>query len=186
MFRSWLLLLVLVAFAPSVQAADCPALLDQKVTTLIDQPSSLCQYQGKVVLVVNTASQCGFTPQYEGLEALYRRYKGRGLVVLGFPSNDFGEQEPGGSREIAQFCQLNYGVSFPMFSKSTVVGPMAMPLYRRLASSGGVAPKWNFHKYLIDRRGERVFSYDSEVEPLDRNFVQQIERLLAELVHKEI
>jgi glutathione peroxidase len=179
MWRILLCLLALLVIAPSVQASDCPVLLDQKVTTLMDQPASLCQDQGKVVLVVNTASHCGFTPQYEGLEALYRRYKSRGLVVLGFPSNDFGEQEPAGNKEIAQFCQLNFGVSFPMFSKSTVVGPRAMPLYIRLAGSGGAAPKWNFHKYLIDRRGDKVFSYDSEVEPLDRKFVQQIERLLA-------
>ena len=117
---------------PLALALDCPALLDQKVTTLMDQPASLCQYQGKVVLVVNTASQCGFTPQYEGLEALYRRYKDRGLVILGFPSNDFGQQEPGANKEIAQFCQVNYGVSFPMFSKSAVVGPKAIPLYSRL------------------------------------------------------
>ena len=176
-----MILFLLLAFAalPAAQAADCPVLLDQKVTTLIDQPASLCQYQGKVILVVNTASYCGFTPQYQGLEALYRRFKDRGLVVLGFPSNDFGEQEPGGNKDIAQFCQVNYGVSFPMFSKSAVIGPKAMSLYTRLASAGGGAPKWNFHKYLVDRRGEKVFSYDSEVEPLDRRFIQHIERLLA-------
>lgn len=179
MARTWLVLIALLAAAPLAQAADCPALLDQKVTTLVDQPASLCQYRGKVVVVVNTASNCGFTPQYEGLEALYRRYKDRGLVVLGFPSNDFGQQEPGGNKDIAQFCQVNYGVSFPMFSKTVVVGPKAMPLYSRLASAGGTAPKWNFHKYLIDRRGEKVLSYDSEVEPMDRRFIQQIERLLA-------
>ena len=179
MLRIGLILIGLLALAPTVQAADCPVLLDQKLTTLMDQPTSLCQYQGKVLLVVNTASQCGFTPQYEGLEALYRRFKGRGLVVLGFPSNEFGGQEPGRNGEIAQFCQLNYGVSFPMFSKSTVTGPRAMPFYTRLARSGGGAPKWNFHKYLIDRRGEKVLSYDSEVEPLDGKFVQQIEQLLA-------
>jgi glutathione peroxidase len=177
--KFWLMLLMVFAMTPVAKAADCSPLLDHKVTTLIDQPASLCQYQGKVVLVVNTASQCGFTPQYEGLEALYRRYKDRGLVVLGFPSNDFGGQEPGGNKEIAQFCQLNYGVSFPMFSKTNVVGPKAMPLYARLASAGGAAPKWNFHKYLVDRRGEKVFSYDTEVEPLDRRFIQHIERLLA-------
>ena len=179
MNRLMLFLALVIAALPAAQAADCSVLLDQKVTTLIDQPASLCQYQGKVVLVVNTASYCGFTPQYQGLEALYRRYKDRGLVVLGFPSNDFGEQEPGGNKDIAQFCQVNYGVSFPMFSKSTVVGPKAMPLYTRLAMAGGSPPKWNFHKYLVDRRGEKVFSYATEVEPLDRRFVQHIERLLA-------
>ena len=174
-----LLAMILAAWGPLALALDCPALLDQKVTTLMDQPASLCQYQGKVVLVVNTASQCGFTPQYEGLEALYRRYKDRGLVILGFPSNDFGQQEPGANKEIAQFCQVNYGVSFPMFSKSAVVGPKAIPLYSRLATGSGTTPKWNFHKYLVDRRGEKVFSYDSEVDPRDQKLVQHIERLLA-------
>jgi glutathione peroxidase len=157
----------------------CPTLLDQKVTTLLDEPASLCQYEGKVLLVVNTASQCGFTPQYEGLERLYRRYKDRGLVVLGFPSNDFGGQEPGKNTEIAQFCQLNYGVSFPMFSKTEVSGSRANAFYTQLGARSGSRPQWNFHKYLVDRRGERVAGFDSEIEPGDTRLVAAIEKLLA-------
>src|SRR5690348_11638488 len=114
-----LMLCILLAAAPLASAA-CPPLLDLKLPTLSEDAASLCRYEGKVLLVVNTASQCGYTPQYEGLEALYRRYKDRGLVVIGFPSNDFGAQEPGSNKEIASFCEVNYGVSFPMFAKSSV------------------------------------------------------------------
>jgi glutathione peroxidase len=160
-------------------AAACPALLDRTVATLLDEPRSLCEYSGKVVLVVNTASQCGYTPQYEGLEQLYRRYKDRGLVVLGFPANDFGGQEPGSSKEIAAFCQINYGVSFPMFAKTTVVGRDANPLYRDLAAATGQRPRWNFHKYLVDRKGAAVASFPSAVEPADPRITREIERLLA-------
>ena len=113
-----------LAVAPSAQAA-CPALLGGKMETLMQGDASLCQYSGKVLLVVNTASRCGFTPQYQGLERLYRRYKDRGLVVLGFPSNDFGAQEPGSAKDIAQFCEVNYGVSFPMFAKTQVAAGAA-------------------------------------------------------------
>jgi len=173
----------LVAFAlllvPLGAAAACPALLDHKVTTLLDQPASLCQYEGRVLVVVNTASQCGFTPQYEGLERLYRRYRDKGLVVLGFPSNDFGAQEPGSNAEIAQFCQVNYGVSFPMFSKTVVSGGRPNAFYAQLAQRSGSRPQWNFHKYLIDRSGERVLGFDSEVEPGDARLVSAIEKLLA-------
>jgi glutathione peroxidase len=173
-----LLFLMLAGLAASSGAA-CPALLDHKVATLLDETASLCQYQGKVVLVVNTASQCGFTPQYEGLERLYRRYRDRGLVVLGFPSNDFGGQEPGSNKEIAQFCQANYGVSFPMFSKTAVAGTRAHPFYAMLAARSGSRPGWNFHKYLIDRSGERVTAFQTEVEPSDRRLVAALEKLLA-------
>jgi glutathione peroxidase len=145
----------------------------------MDETVSLCQFKGKVVLIVNTASQCGFTPQYEGLEALYRRYKDRGLVVLGFPANDFGGQEPGSSKDIARFCQVNYGVSFPMFAKTAVVGPDANPLYRDLAAQSGKPPRWNFHKYLVDRNGAVVASFDSAISPRDARVTTQIERLLA-------
>ena len=118
----------------------CAPLLDHSFPELLTgKPTSLCQYSGKVVLVVNTASACGFTPQYEGLEALYKRYAARGLVVIGFPSNDFGGQEPGSNKEVAEFCQLNYGVSFPMFEKTTVSGPHANPLHAALAQRGGGA-----------------------------------------------
>jgi len=178
--RTIALLIVVVAALPFSAHAACPALLDTKMETLMHGDSSLCQYSGKVLLVVNTASQCGYTPQYQGLEKLYRRYKDRGLVVLGFPSNDFGGQEPGGAKEIAQFCEINYGVSFPMFAKTRVVSEGGNPLYDRLAKAAASRPKWNFHKYLVDRRGEKVLAFPSGVAPEDRRLVAEIERLLAQ------
>ena len=172
---------LLVLFAAHVHAADCPPLLDAALPTLSDDtPESICRYRGKVLLVVNTASQCGYTPQYEGLEKLYRRYKDRGLVVLGFPSNDFGGQEPGSSKEIAKFCEVNYGVSFPMFTKTSVVKGSANPFYERLAQATGSRPGWNFHKYLVDRCGAKALAFDTRVEPSDPKLVKEIERLLAE------
>lgn len=159
--------------------ATCPALLDYSFPSLTDQPTPLCRFEGKVLLVVNTASECGYTPQYEGLEALYRRYRDKGLVVLGFPANDFGGQEPGSNREIAKFCEVNYGVSFPMFAKSGVSESDANPFYATLAKKTGERPHWNFHKYLIDRSGETVLSFGSAVEPGDRKLVTEIERMLA-------
>ena len=162
-------------------AADCPPLLDAALPTLSDdKPESICQYQGKVILVVNTASQCGYTPQYEGLEKLYQRYKGQGLVVLGFPSNDFGGQEPGSNKEIAKFCEANYGVSFPMFTKTSVARGDINPFYAKLAKATGAAPAWNFHKYLVDRSGTKVQSFATQVEPSSRKLVEEIERLLAD------
>jgi glutathione peroxidase len=158
----------------------CPALLQQTFPRLQDEkPQSLCQYAGKVLLVVNTASYCGFTPQYEGLEALHARYASRGLVVLGFPSNDFGRQEPGDAKAIADFCFNTYGVRFPMFSKSTVKGKDANPLFAALARATGRAPGWNFHKYLIDRRGKAVASFDSETAPGSATLVAALEKALA-------
>jgi glutathione peroxidase len=179
-------LFLLAAFAVSAHAApgsdhaaSCPALLDHQLATLQDEPLSLCQYRGKVLLVVNTASQCGYTPQYERLEKLYRRYRDQGLVILGFPANDFGGQEPGSNKQIAQFCQVNYGVTFPMFAKTSVVGGNAHPLYRELAARTGNAPRWNFHKYLVDRAGQPVAAYESAVDPMDARMTRQIEKLLA-------
>ncbi len=164
-----------------VHAADCPPLLDAALPTLADdRPASLCQYKGKVLLVVNTASQCGYTPQYEGLERLYRRYRDRGLVVVGFPSNDFGAQEPGSNKEIAKFCEVNYGVSFPMFTKTSVARGAVNPFYENLIKSAGARPAWNFHKYLVGRDGAKALSFDTKVEPNDPKFVKEIERLLAE------
>ena len=159
-------------------AAACPALLERSMDTILEKPQSLCEYAGKVVLVVNTASQCGYTPQYEGLEALYRKYKARGLVVLGFPSNDFGAQEPGSNQEIASFCVNQYAVEFPMFGKSSVRGAQANPLFAELARASGAAPRWNFHKYLVDRGGRQVMSFDTKVAPGDPKLVAAIERLL--------
>lgn len=172
-------LVALCCAMPSLAAAACAPLLDHTLPTLMDRPQTLCQYQGKVLLVVNTASKCGYTPQYEGLEALYRRYGSQGLVVLGFPSNDFGGQEPGSSRDIAAFCQINYGVSFPMFAKTGVTARNANPFYAQLGKAAGRFPGWNFHKYLIDRTGTRVVSFDTRVEPTDRALVAEIERMLA-------
>jgi glutathione peroxidase len=168
-----------MAAAGTAAASGCPSLLDRTMPDLLDQPQSLCRYSGKVLLVVNTASQCGYTPQYEGLERLYRKYKDRGLVVLGFPANDFGSQEPGSNKDIAAFCQINYGVSFPMFAKTTVAGSGASPLFARLAEASGSPPRWNFHKYLVDRNGERIAAFPSSVAPEDRRLVGEIERLLA-------
>jgi glutathione peroxidase len=153
----------------------CPPLLDRSMDTILEKPQSLCEYAGNVVLVVNTASECGYTPQYEGLEALYRRYRARGLVVLGFPSNDFGGQEPGSNREIAAFCVNQYAIDFPMFAKTTL---KENPFFRDLAQATGAVPRWNFHKYLIDRSGRAAQSFDTRVAPDDAKLVAAIERLL--------
>ncbi len=165
---------------PAATPASCPVLLQHHFDRLQDEkPQSLCQYSGQVVLVVNTASFCGFTGQYEGLEALYAKYKPRGLVVLGFPANDFGRQEPGNNQAIADFCENTFGVKFPMFSKSSVVGREANPLYRQLAQKTGDTPQWNFHKYLIGRDGQTVRSYPSTLDPKNPSFVKDIERFLS-------
>jgi glutathione peroxidase len=171
--------LLLSSLLPAAALAACPPLLGDTFDSLTDQPTPLCRFEGKVLLVVNTASYCGYTPQYEGLEALYRRYRDKGLVILGFPANDFGAQEPGNNRDIAHFCEANYGVSFPMFAKSAVVGSGVNPFYAKLAARTGERPEWNFHKYLIDRSGEKVLSFGSEVTPDNRKLVGEIERLLA-------
>jgi glutathione peroxidase len=161
--------------------AACPAVLNYTFNRLqTGKPESLCQFRGKVLLIVNTASYCGYTHQYEALEALYRRYKSRGLVVVGFPSNDFGAQEPGTNQEIAEFCRLTYGVQFPMFEKTSVTSLKTNPLYATLLARTGQAPQWNFHKYLVDRDGNRVESFASKVEPDDRALLTALERLLNE------
>ena len=160
-------------------AQDCPALLNHSMPRLQDeQPQSLCQYAGKVVLAVNTASACGYTPQYESLQKLNERYAARGLVIMGFPSADF-RQEPKDNKGIAEQCFDVYGVRFPMFAKSGVVGQTANPFFAALARETGEAPKWNFHKYLIDRQGRAVASFPSAVDPLDRRLTGRIEQLLA-------
>jgi glutathione peroxidase len=167
--------------SPGAQDDNCPPLLRHTLNSLqTGQPQSLCQYSGKVVLIVNTASYCGYTNQYEGLESLYRKYKDRGLVVLGFPSNDYGAQEPGSNKEIAEFCRTTYGVQFPMFEKAAGTRLAVHPLYAELVAKTGQAPQWNFHKYLVDRTGKRVESFGSTVEPGQRAFVATIERLLAD------
>jgi glutathione peroxidase len=166
------------AAAPA--ATSCPAILKQTFNRLQDEaPQDLCQYAGKVVLVVNTASYCGYTKQYEGLENLYAKYGKQGLVVLGFPSNDFGKQEPGSAKEIADFCYNTYGVKFPMFAKSSVTGAAANPFHASLIKQTGKEPKWNFTKYLIDRHGKVLEYYPSKVTPEDKQLVTRIEQALA-------
>jgi glutathione peroxidase len=165
--------------APQTSAAACPALLNQEFPRLQDEkPQNLCQYAGKVLLVVNTASYCGFTPQYQGLEALYSRHRERGLVVLGFPSNDFA-QETGSNKDIADFCENTFGVKFPMFGKSAVRGRDANPLFKELAARTGRQPAWNFHKYLVARDGTVAAQYSSLTTPEDHAFVAAIEKQLA-------
>ncbi|MPQ58997.1 glutathione peroxidase [Duganella sp. FT27W] len=166
--------------AATVAPASCPAILKQNFKRLQDEaPQDLCQYAGKVILVVNTASYCGFTKQYEGLEALYAKYGSKGLVVLGFPSNDFGQQEPGSAKEIADFCYNTYGVKFPMFSKTVVSGKNPNPLYADLIKATGKAPAWNFHKYLIGRDGKVLTNFGSKVTPEDKQLVGAVEKALA-------
>ena len=158
-------------------------LLDLSARRLAGSEESLSRYRGKVLLIVNTASECGYTPQYAGLEALYERYRDKKFSVLGFPSNDFGEQEPGDDRQIGAFCKSNYGVEFPMFSKVRVLGADAHPVYAYLTSLPkpiGGPIEWNFQKYLVDRKGTVVARFESETEPNDPALVAAIERLLSE------
>lgn len=146
-------------------------------------PVPLSQYSGKTVLVVNVASRCGYTPQYKGLQSLYEKYQGKGLVILGFPSNDFGGQEPGSNSEIKKFCSKNYGVSFPLFAKSPVSGPKKNPVYRYLVSaaeplSAGGEVAWNFEKFLISKKGQVVGRFKSSVAPDDKDLIAAIEKQL--------
>lgn len=147
-----------------------------------DKPLPLAEYKGKVILVVNTASKCGFTPQFAGLEKLYKEYKDQGLVIIGVPSNDFGQQEPGNSKEIASFCQINYGVSFPMTDKEVVSGKDAHPFYiwARKELGFGSAPKWNFHKYLIGRDGHLITYFYSITAPDASRLVNAVKQALDE------
>ena len=191
LFRPWIAVavaaLTVIALSSAAWAESpppvtdaCPEVLNYSFNRLqTGKPESLCQYRGKVVLIVNTASYCGYTHQYEGLEALYRKYKSRGLVVVGFPSNDFGGQEPGSNKEIAEFCRLTYGVEFPMFEKSSVTSIKTNPLYAELLARTGQSPKWNFHKYLVDRDGKQVTSFGTRVEPDNGDLIGAVERMLA-------
>jgi glutathione peroxidase len=174
-------MLALLALPMASQAAEsCPELLNHEFKRLPSgKTENLCQYRGKVVLVVNTASRCGFTPQFDGLQKIYEQYKGKGLVVLGFPSNDF-NQELAEGQKIAEFCKLNYGVDFPMYEKSGVKGPNASAFYKALAKSSGTEPQWNFHKYLITRDGKTVVPLHSRVEPESREMRTKIEAMLEQ------
>jgi len=174
------LLAILTAMASSAaSAATCGPLLSYSVNDLAGDSQDLCQYAGKVVLVVNTASYCGYTPQYKGLQALNDKYKARGLVVLGFPSNDFGQQEPGSAKEIAEFCDRTYAVKFPLFGKTAVKDAGGSAVFDALAQATGQRPKWNFHKYLIARDGRTAVSFASKVEPESPEFVAKVEELLS-------
>lgn len=169
----------LLATAPALAGES---LLDRDYRQLAGKETVNLQaaYGGEVLLVVNTASKCGFTPQYEGLEAMHAKYKDRGFEVLGFPSNDFMGQEPGSEAEIQEFCTLTYGVKFPMFEKVQVRGSTPTPLYADLIKATGEAPAWNFHKYLIDRSGKVIASFGSRTTPDDPKLVAAIEKALAE------
>ena len=164
--------------------AKVPAALNFTMNSLDGKPVDLSKYQGNVVLMVNVASQCGYTPQYTGLQALHKKYAGKGLRILGFPANDFGQQEPGTNAEISEFCTKNYGVEFDMFSKIVVKGSGQAPLYRFLTSKQtnpkfGGDVEWNFEKFLIGRNGEVIGHFISDVEPLSREMVAAIEKALA-------
>jgi len=184
------ILLLLVALAASTsqgadeesRKVDAGPLPDFELKRLNGEPDRLGAYRGQVLLIVNTASECGYTPQYEGLQKVYKRYRERGFAVLGFPSNDFGKQEPGSDEQIGKFCRMNYGVEFPMFSKCKVLGEDAHPLYRELESRPapiGGDVTWNFEKYLVDREGRVVARFDPELEPEDPRITKRIEDLLA-------
>lgn len=175
---------VACAAAPTSAALSAPsaAPLDQAVVTIDGQPAKLSDYRGKAVLIVNVASKCGFTPQYEGLEALYRKYKDRGFVVLGFPSNDFLSQEPGSDAEIATFCKSKYDVTFPMFSKVKTTGADIHPLFRALTTQGPPELRgdvsWNFNKFLVDPEGHLRARWDSKVTPDDPGLAKLVEQVL--------
>ena len=160
-------------------AAMSESLYAMKATTLQGQPADLAQYAGKVTLVVNVASACGYTPQYEGLQALHQELSGKGFEVLGFPSNEFGGQEPGSPEEIATFCKKNYGVSFPLFAKlQTKPGPGQSPIYAFL-TQGGEVPSWNFCKYLVGKDGKVIGFFPSKVKPDSRELREAIQAALA-------
>jgi glutathione peroxidase len=168
----------LVPFAAEAQK-PMPSFYDLKTSTLLGKPADLSEYKGKVTLVVNVASYCGYTPQYKGLEALHRELKDKGFAVLGFPSNDFGEQEPGTGEEIAQFCKLTYDVSFPMFAKVvTMPGSQQSPVYKLLGATGNL-PQWNFAKYLIGKDGHVIAFYPSDVTPESAQLRSAIAKALA-------
>ena len=168
---------LLVAGVPGFAVADCTDLLKHSYTSLQGKPVNLCEYANRPILVVNTASKCGYTPQFEKLEAMNKRYAPRGLVVLGFPSNDF-NQELTTNKEIAEFCKLTYFVAFPMIEKGSVKGPGANEFYKQLAAAAGEAPQWNFHKYLIAPDGKTVHSFRAQVEPDSRELMSKLTPML--------
>lgn len=166
--------LILMAHVSPAQSS----LYDFTLTTIDGEARSLADFEGKVVLIVNVASRCGLTPQYADLQALYERYQDQGLVILGFPANNFGGQEPGSNEQVAEFCQKNYGVTFPMFAKISVKGGDRHPLYAYLDQATGEQPGWNFHKYLIDRTGQSVQSIASRTRATDDEVIAAVEAYL--------
>jgi len=172
---------LLLSFICLPVMASEESLLDHDVRRLASSEDiNLGQaYSNKVILVVNTASKCGFTPQYEGLEKLYEEYADKGLVVIGFPSNDFLGQEPGAEKQIQDFCRLTYGVKFPMFEKTTVTKKNAHPFYAALAASAGTYPTWNFHKYLIGRDGKLITDFSPSTRPYADKMIAAIENALS-------
>ncbi len=181
--KFWTFLVASTLLTPAAQAqsgTQCPQLLDFSMRKLDSREEvRLCEeYKGKVLLVVNTASRCAFTPQYDALEKLYAEKKDDGLVILGFPSNDFGNQEPGGEDSIKKFCRLTYGVNFPMFAKVSVKGEQAHPFYKALIAAADSRPKWNFHKYLIGRDGQLIDSYWSMTKPDSPRLLKAIDKAL--------
>jgi glutathione peroxidase len=176
-----ILITTLLATAQSQEKPKVPNTLNFTMDSLEGKPVNLAKYQGNVVLIVNVASECGYTPQYEGLQALHKKYANRGLRILGFPSNDFGGQEPGSNVEISEFCTKNYGVQFDMFSKITVLGKDQAPLYKTLTSTPGFSGNidWNFEKFLLNREGKVVARFKSPVEPLSSEMTKAIEAALG-------
>jgi len=181
MLKTLLSLLMVLSIHTYAKDATMNTIYDFKVKTIEGKETTLEPYKGKVMLIVNVASKCGFTPQYDGLEALYEKYKDKGLVVLGFPCNQFGSQEPGSEEEIQNFCRLNFGVTFPMFSKLKVNGDDTHPIYVYLKSEqpgilGSVIIKWNFTKFLVDKHGNVVERFGSSTKP--KELEEDIEALL--------
>jgi glutathione peroxidase len=167
----------LLGVLPLAAMAACPTLLNEQMKTLEGKPLDLCQFEGKAILVVNTASKCGFTPQFDKLEGMYKQYQDKGLVVVGFPSNDF-RQELASNQEVGDFCRMTYGVKFPMAEKSSVVGDAANPFFKRLADLTLDPPSWNFHKYLIAPDGKTVYSFASSVPPDSPQVMSKLQPML--------
>jgi glutathione peroxidase len=175
-------ILPLIAFLAGCSMSLAASLHDFTLTGIDGKPMALSQFKGSVVLLVNTASECGFTGQYDGLEKLWETYKDKGLVIVGVPSNDFGGQEPGKAEEIATFCKLNYGVTFPLADKAVVKGKEAIPVYVWAGKQAGMlgSPKWNFHKYLFGRDGQFIDWFSSPTEPMNKKLTETVEKALAQ------
>lgn len=183
MFKQMLILLFTITLATNAKEPAMQSIYEFNVKTIDGKETTLAPYKGKVMLIVNVASKCGYTPQYEGLEALYKKYQEKGLVILGFPCNQFANQEPGTEEEIENFCRVNYGVTFPMFSKIEVNGENAHPLYTYLKSEqtgilGTEAIKWNFTKFLVDKQGNVLARFGSSTKP--KELEEEIEKLLKQ------